>query len=127
MRPNEIKTFGIGDGFIILLLAVASALSFIPRLGAGRGETVTLTAGNAQAKNFSLSRDTVFAVAGPIGKTEVSIHKGQVWISDASCPRQICRHQGKIRLNGQILVCMPNRLVIEIKGSNDPEVDATTE
>jgi hypothetical protein len=127
LRSDEIKSFRIGDAFIILLLALGTALSFISRGGSGKGETVMLLEGNAEAQSYSLAKDTVLTVDGPIGKTEVEIRKGQVWIASASCPQQICRHQGKIRSNGQILVCIPNRLVVEVKGSRDPEVDATTE
>lgn len=127
MDSAEIKTFRIGDVFIILFIALATALSFTFGRGSGKGETVELTVGNSPVKRYSLSMDTVLAVNGPIGKTELDIRNGQVWISDAPCPQQICRRQGKIRFNGQILVCLPNHLVIEIKGPDDPFVDATTE
>ena len=127
MRSYEIKSFRIGDAVIILLLALGTVLSFISRGRSGKGETVILLAGNAEAQSYSLAKDTVLFLEGPIGKTEVEVRNGQVSISNAPCRQQICRHQGKIRLNGQILVCIPNRLVIEIKGPNGPEVDATTE
>jgi hypothetical protein len=127
VRQGEIKTFRFGDAFIILFLALGTATSFISRHGAGKGDAVLLTAGDGQTRRYSLSMDTVLTVDGPAGKTGVRIHGGQVWISGASCPLQVCRHQGKIRLNGQILVCVPNRIVIEVEGSGDRGVDATTE
>jgi hypothetical protein len=127
LRSPGIKTFGIGDAFVILSLVLATAFSYTSSRGTGKGEAVELTVGNGQATRYSLARDTILSVRGPIGCTGVEIRNGQVWISDSPCPQQVCRHEGKIRFSGQILICLPNRLFVEIRGSGDPPVDATTE
>ena len=38
----------------------------------------------------------------------------------ADCPDQLCIHQGPIHIQGETIVCLPNRVVVEITG-NDAE------
>ena len=43
------------------------------------------------------------------------IKDGEVWVSEATCPDKICVHQGKIHLDGEIIVCLPNKMTAQIK------------
>lgn len=52
------------------------------------------------------------------------IEDGQIWIHEASCPDKICIYQGKISKNGEMIVCIPNRMFIKIVDENDEsEID----
>ncbi|WP_313164457.1 NusG domain II-containing protein [Sedimentibacter sp.] len=53
------------------------------------------------------------------GYNTVHIEDGRIWIHEATCPDQVCLHQGKIQNDGEVIVCLPNRFMIQIKGSND--------
>jgi hypothetical protein len=125
-RLKEIRTFRFGDAFIVLLLGLGSV--FFMRLGnrAEPGSRVRIIRADGGIETFPLSKDTVVAVNGPLGKTDVEIGRGAVWIADAPCPLKTCIHQGKIRLSGQIVVCVPNRICVEIEGDDGPEVDGIT-
>jgi len=58
------------------------------------------------------------------GFNTLHIEDGQIWIHDASCPDKICIHQGKISRDGEIIVCLPNRLLVKIvDNSSDDEID----
>ena len=50
--------------------------------------------------------------AGAYNQIEVS--HGQIRMSQASCPDQICIHTGWIETDALPIVCLPNRIVIEI-------------
>ena len=50
--------------------------------------------------------------AGAYNQIEVS--HGQICMSQASCPDQICIHTGWIETDALPIVCLPNRIVIEI-------------
>lgn len=66
------------------------------------------------------------------GYNLVEIGDGEVWVVEASCPDELDVLQGKISEPGQMIVCLPNRMVIEIKGSekinkkNKNEIDHFT-
>lgn len=55
----------------------------------------------------------------------ILIEPGRIRISDASCPDQLCVHQGWISHRSVPLVCLPNQVVIQIQGGGDG-VDTVT-
>lgn len=126
MGYPEIKAFRIGDAILVLVLGLGTAFFTFLNFHSEPGSEVRIILRDQDAGTYSLAGDTAIAVNGPLGKTVVNIGGGAVWISSAPCPQQICVHQGKIRLTGQILVCVPNRICVEIQGSGDRDIDGTT-
>ena len=43
---------------------------------------------------------------------------------DADCPDQLCVKQKKISLKNETIVCLPNKVVIEIEGADSSQLDA---
>lgn len=103
---------------VILLLALAV-------WGAGRllpsGETgqLRITVAGDVYGTYSLSQDQEIS----IGDTNICrIEDGQVSMIWADCPDQICVHTRAITSGGGTIVCLPNRIVLEITddaGKND--------
>ena len=44
-------------------------------------------------------------------------------MEDADCPDKLCIKQGKIDSNGQKIVCLPNKTVVEIRSEKESEDD----
>lgn len=57
------------------------------------------------------------------GYNRVVIENGSVHIHEASCPDQTCTKDWHIQRTGQLIFCLPNRLIVEIKGRVESEVD----
>lgn len=53
----------------------------------------------------------------------IEIDGYEVNIIEADCPDQLCVYQSIISKPGQILVCLPNHLTIEIVGEQAEEID----
>lgn len=53
------------------------------------------------------------------GYNTLHIEDGQIWIHDASCPDKICIQQGKISHDGEVIVCIPNKMFIKIEDDNE--------
>ncbi|ERI90118.1 hypothetical protein HMPREF1982_04058 [Clostridiales bacterium oral taxon 876 str. F0540] len=53
-----------------------------------------------------------------LGKNIVEISNGKVKISEADCKDQICIKDGSINKPGDVLVCLPHKVVVQIKGEN---------
>ena len=49
----------------------------------------------------------------------VLVEPGRIRVERADCPDQICVHQGYISDGSQPIVCLPNRLIIQIQGGGD--------
>lgn len=53
-------------------------------------------------------------IKGKIGECIMVIEDGKVYMQEADCPNQICVHHTPISHRGETIVCLPNRIVIEI-------------
>lgn len=113
----------IADGILLVLLIVLTALS--PRfLPAGTvGEMITVRTFDSLTE-ISLSDDGRHPVSGPLGTAFLVVEKGRAHIENAPCPLKICEAMGPIERSGQVIVCLPNRIVARVQGPED--VDAVS-
>ena len=57
-----------------------------------------------------------------IGETNIcEIQGGEVKMTHANCPDQICVHSIPIGRYGGTIVCLPNRIILSIEGAKDPK------
>ena len=56
----------------------------------------------------------------------MEIKDGQADITKASCPDKICVDQRPVSRQGESLVCLPNKVVVEIENGGEPEIDGST-
>lgn len=54
------------------------------------------------------------------------ISNGQVSVSDADCPDGLCVRQRAIMRNGESIICLPHKLVIQIESKEERELDTVT-
>ena len=57
------------------------------------------------------------------GFNSIQISNGKVHMLDADCRDKICVKDGYKSNVGEMLVCLPHKVVIQIKGQNKQEVD----
>lgn len=60
--------------------------------------------------------DEEFTFKSDYGINKVVIHDGRIGIIEADCKDEICINEGFIEDVGERIVCLPNRLIIEIVG-----------
>jgi hypothetical protein len=66
---------------------------------------------------YQLDRQQVVAIgdrARPDMKIE--IRDGAIRVAESDCPKGVCKHAGWVRTPGRSIVCVPNRVIIELKG-----------
>ena len=66
---------------------------------------------------YPLDRDQVIAIgdnARPAMRIEIK--GGAIRVAESNCPKGVCKHAGRIRTPGRSIVCVPNRVLIELKG-----------
>ena len=110
--------------FILIgaVLVLALLCWVVPRAaGIFAGEDaswVRITVGGEEYGTYSLSEDQTIE----INDTNVcEIKDGEVNMIQADCPDQLCIHQGPIHIQGETIVCLPNRVVVEITGNDKDE------
>ena len=105
------------------LAALAAALAVIALVsvrayGGRSGSAAAHLRGPDREWVFPLAADRTIAVRGPLGDTVVEIHGGQARVLSSPCAEQICVRSGAIARPGQWVACLPNRVILDIQGSN---------
>lgn len=120
--------------FWVILIAALLAVSIIGSVLTLGGRTSAVTANlylDGQCiRSIDLSQVTdpySFTVEGPAGTNTVLVEPGRIRVSHADCPDQVCVNQGWISNSVVPIVCLPNRLVIQIEDSaGTADIDGVT-
>lgn len=117
-----------GDKIIIGgILAVSIAGIFFVNIflyGTERNSVIIEVNGQLYAKyDFNQITSNKFVeIKTQYGYNKVEINKNSVRIVEASCPDKLDVKAGWISKSNQMLVCLPNRLVVKIQGK-DTRID----
>ena len=72
---------------------------------------------------YSLHTDQQIVITGPLGLSYVHIKNNRVSMHSSPCPLQICIDRGEISNPGEWIVCLPNKILLIIKGKKNVEKD----
>jgi hypothetical protein len=90
------------------------------------GELVAVVmAGNRQLTTRNLATPSDFAVHGAIGEMLLQVANRRIRVLRSTCPNQVCVRQGAVHRPGEMLVCVPNRVVIFIRHANEANFTKT--
>lgn len=68
-------------------------------------------------ENLDLTQDTEMVIQGyGGGSNHLVIQSGSAYVEEASCPDKVCVKQGKISHTGEVIVCLPNKMIVTIVG-----------
>lgn len=71
-------------------------------------------------ETLDLSKDQEVTIQGAKGGTNrLAVRDGMVWCEEATCPDQVCVRQGKQSKNGDIIVCLPSLMIVEVIGEDE--------
>jgi hypothetical protein len=109
-----------GDAALIAALTVISLAGFgSARLAGFSGNHAVVEVEGRRVLELPLDRDVASSVDGPLGETVIEVRDRAVSITRSPCPRGYCMHMGRIRYPGEILVCVPNRVCVRIRGNGE--------
>ncbi len=104
-----------GDILIIIFLIIM-AIFLLPKKNTGN--KVIIEANGKIVKQLDLSENTEYTYLGNYNNT-IKIENNKVYISNASCPNKVCENSNKISKQGQVLCCLPNKLLVYITSSTN--------
>jgi hypothetical protein len=82
----------------------------------GIADTALIRSGGKVFREVPLARDQQIEVPGPLGTSIITIEKRRARISSDPSPRQYCVRQGWLQRTGEIAVCLPNQVSVELTG-----------
>lgn len=106
----------------LALLVVALSVFLIITLTREDGVLVRVEIDGEEAATYSLSEDGEYPLNG--GTNLLVIEDGKAHVREANCPDGLCVRQGRISRSGERIVCLPNRVVVEVVGG-EADTDLT--
>lgn len=117
---RKIKNDVIFIAAILILAALAALLLFISR---SEGDRVTVTVDGKLFGEYPLSEDRTVEIKQGEHYNVLIIEDGYARIERASCPDGICSSHRPVKHDGESIICLPNKVVIEVHSSSDGQVD----
>lgn len=115
--------------FILVICLIVFAVSFLfifDLSGNKTGGQVLISVDGAPYMTLDMREHDgeTFLIESDGGSNTVRISDGKIRITKATCKDKICVRQGSVSKNNETIVCLPNRVVVEIKSDDFNEVDA---
>ena len=102
---------------ILILLIISLSALLIVKNGKETGAYVKVTVGNSTPVSYPLDTDGEFSLNG--GTNILVIEGGEAYMKSAVCPDKTCVKIGKISHTGERIVCLPNKIIVEVLGAHD--------
>lgn len=123
MKKNDVILIAV---ILTLALTAFAGISWYSARTTREGEAVVYLDGEEQGR-YPLSQDTLVEIPSENGNYNLlEIKDGKADMTEASCPDKICVNHWPVKNQGESLVCLPNKVVVEIENGREPEVDGTT-
>jgi len=94
---------------------------------AGNGEVVVYKDREEYAVIPLTADGTIVAEDDNGNRNVIRVEGGMVRMIEASCPDQVCVNTRPARANGQSIICLPNRVAVEIRSTHENELDGVSE
>ena len=114
MNKSDFKLVGI-----LLIISLIGILGF--KFFSKSGTSAYVYHDGNLVLTIDLSIDKEYVVDGDLGDVVIAVRDGKIKVEDETSPLHLCSKQGFIDSSTQSIVCLPNKIVINI---GDDEFDA---
>lgn len=106
---------------VLLILGITGVL--IVKYGLKSGNTADIYIDDKLVQTIDMSVDDEYTFQTDKGSNTVEVRNGAVSMKSADCPDKVCVWMGTKNRNGETITCLPHKLVIEVHGGQEQEVD----
>ncbi len=111
---------------VMALLVLGGGVWLCMRLSRREGGYVTVEVDGNVVMTRPLDTDFEGVIGEGGHSNTLVICGGWAWVSEASCPDKVCVDRGRVRYDGETIVCLPNKLVVTVSGGESRDVDAVS-
>ena len=118
MKKND---WILGGGIVL-----AAGMIFLFQLlrDSGGAKEVTISVDGDVFDTYSLEEDQTVEIGGT---NRLVIEDGTARMEWADCPDQICVNHRPVSRNGESIICLPNEVVVSVKGGEEAELDGVVQ
>jgi len=110
----------IGDWLTAIFSMVLIVFLFQTLWSHQHATKVQIRLGNKIYATYNLNLQREVHVHGPIGDAVIHISQGKARFAKSPCHNQYCVHQGWLTHAGQVAICLPNQISLELIGEEKP-------
>ncbi len=107
----------VGDWLIILLGIISVVWMFQHLWTTAPASQFKIRQGNHIVGVFDLNQSRELHIKGALGDSYISIKNGSVRFKQSPCRNQYCVHQGWLSRAGQVAICIPNQISLQLLGA----------
>lgn len=107
----------IGDWLTLLCGMAATAGLFAVLWQGGNAEKAVVWSGGKVLAEFSLPDNRSYLVSGPLGESRIEIRDYRARVAKDPGLRQVCVQQGWLTRAGEVALCLPNQVSLELTGA----------
>ena len=108
-----------GDWIVAVLGLIVCTLSIPLIWHSGTAEKAVIKRGGEVFIELDLSHNRQVDVPGPLGVTVIAVNKRRVRVVSDPGPHQYCVSQGWLKHSGEIAICAPNQVSVQIQGGKE--------
>lgn len=116
VRPSTRRSLLFVAGLLVCALAAWGCMQFAFAADTDMRFAV-VTDGAGGTHRIPLGEDGSYPIETDLGTNTVAVENGEVHMEDADCPGHDCIDQGAIGSAGEVIVCLPHKLIVTIEGA----------
>lgn len=107
----------------IVLIAVGITCWLVMWFVLPAGNTADVYIDGKLVQTIDMTVDDAYEFSTDRGSNTVVVESGKIRVSDADCPDKVCVDMGWKSRRGETITCLPHKLVIEIQGGGERDID----
>ena len=114
--------------FLIILFLIISIGFLIQRYYLGKsGISAIIEQDGETVAELDLNKDTELVLNdGNGGSNTITVQNGHISVTEANCPDLVCVRTGAISQTGEVIACLPHKLIITISSDQTDSLDSLT-
>ena len=114
--------------FLIILFLIIGIGFLIQRYYFGKsGISAIIEQDGETVAELNLNKNTKFVLNdGNGGSNTITVQNGHISVTEANCPDLVCVRTGAISQTGEVIACLPHKLIITISSDQTDSLDSLT-
>lgn len=107
----------LGDWLVVFAGLIAVIFMFQQLWRFEHASKLKIRQGNQVIGTYDLNQARELQIHGALGDSHISINQGKVRFKQSPCNNQYCVHQGWLSRAGQVAICIPNQISLQLMGA----------
>lgn len=112
MNKNDLK-------LLFYLTIIVLSLLLLTKLNSKKGNIAKVYYENREILKIDLKINKEYIVSGYNGEVKIVVNDNKIKVASENSPLNLCSKQGYIESSNEVIVCLPNKIVIKIENSDE--------